>query len=371
MAGEANRDDLVALGKAAFKEGRYEDAVAHLAPAAKANLTDPGALALLGASYSFLGRHAAAIAAFERALELKPDSAQGHHNLSVAFEQAERPDEAIVHYRRAAELDPDHAASAKALRRLAPEPATPPAAPEAPPAPEPAPKPRPMRRRIWPRRLALGALGLLVVAAAGGAGAGIGWKLSNAARQRRVEERAEQCRRNLEVLAQALLDYAHAHDNTLPDADDWISAAGYLGASRQQDSPIRCPSGPESGPSYAMNPVLSGKRLDEFGSPAETILLYEVHKGRPVRRHRGTAFYAFADGHIDRLPEAPDHLWRIKRPGGIWPVDPGRLPPPPPPPEETEGEAEAVEEGAAPPEEAGLAAPDDEDSPPEAPLGEP
>jgi prepilin-type processing-associated H-X9-DG protein len=343
MAENPHRDDLVALGKAAFKEGRYEEAVAHLAPAAEADLTDPGVLALLGAAYSFLGRHAAGIAAFERALELQPDNAQAHYNLAVAFEQAGRADDAAVHYRKATELDPNHAASAKALRRLAP------AAPAPQVAAEAAPKPAPARarRRAWPRRAAAIVLAGLAVIAAGGAGAGIGWTLSASARQRRAEERAEKCRRNLEGLVQALLAYAHASDDTLPDAADWISATSYLPPGWQQDSPLHCPSDSGSGTSYAMNPALSGKRLNEIGSPDQTILLYEVRRGRPVRRHRGAAFYAFADGHVDRFAEAPDHLWRLKRPAGIWPVDPGRLPPPPPPPEETgpaeEGEAQPGE----------------------------
>jgi len=324
MPEEASRDDLVALGKAAFKEGRYEDAVAHLAPAAKADLTDSGALALLGASYSFLGRHAAAIAAFERALELKPDSPQAHYNLAVAFEQAGRRDDAVVNYRKAAQLDPGHSASAQALRRLAPEPI--PA-----PSPPPAARPAPARRKLWGRRLALGLLGVLVVAAAGGAGVGGVWLLSGPTRERRAEQRAEQCRSNLEVLTRAVLDYARDHDDRLPSAVTWSSSVmTYLGGGSQADV-LRCPADARSRPGYAMNPVLSDMRLEEIGAPQSTILLYEVRRGKPVLRHRGTAFYAFVDGHIERMAEAPDRLWRLKRPADVAPVDPGRRPPPPEP----------------------------------------
>jgi tetratricopeptide (TPR) repeat protein len=326
MAGNAERDALIAKGKAAFRERRFEEAIACLEQAGKFGPADPGTLALLGAAYSMVGRHAAAISTFERAAEVKPDSAQAHHNLAVAFEQAGRPDDAAVHYREAVRLDPNHAASEKALRRLARE------------APPPQPKPA-ARPRGGDHRFALGLLAALIVLVAAGAGVGITWLLAGPTRERAAEERASQCRRNLEVLSQAVLDYARAHDRTLPAATTWSLLLPDV------RSALHCPSDPGSQPSYAMNPVLSDKRLDEIGEPERTILLYEVHQRKPVVRHRKTAFYAFADGHIERLSDAPDHLWRLKRPTILGPVSPGEGAAPAPTPEPQPGAEQPAPSG--------------------------
>ena len=47
------------------------------------------------------GRYDEAIAAFSRAIALKPDYAKAHNNLGIALKDQGRPDEAIAAYNRA------------------------------------------------------------------------------------------------------------------------------------------------------------------------------------------------------------------------------------------------------------------------------
>jgi len=52
-----------------------------------------------------------AVALYERALFLRPDSVDAHNNLGVAFMAQGRIDEAVTHYERAISLDPAHASA--------------------------------------------------------------------------------------------------------------------------------------------------------------------------------------------------------------------------------------------------------------------
>jgi protein O-GlcNAc transferase len=54
------------------------------------------------------GRVDEAMAAYRRALELKPDYAEAHNNLGNALKERGQLDEAIAAYRRALELKPDY-----------------------------------------------------------------------------------------------------------------------------------------------------------------------------------------------------------------------------------------------------------------------
>ena len=45
----------------------------------------------------------------QRAVQLKPDFAEAHNNLGVAFKNQRKLDEAVACYRRALELKPDYA----------------------------------------------------------------------------------------------------------------------------------------------------------------------------------------------------------------------------------------------------------------------
>ncbi len=61
----------------------------------------------LGAIYLGQGKTDAAIARFQRALEILPDHPNAHGNLANAFLHQGRLDDALTHFRRAAELEPD------------------------------------------------------------------------------------------------------------------------------------------------------------------------------------------------------------------------------------------------------------------------
>jgi superkiller protein 3 len=69
----------------------------------------------LGNALADKGAGDAAIAQFQRALEIKPDSAGIHYNLGVVLSQQGKTDEAIAQYRKAVELDADHAAAQNSL----------------------------------------------------------------------------------------------------------------------------------------------------------------------------------------------------------------------------------------------------------------
>ena len=116
----------------------------------------------------------------------------------------------------------------------------------------------------------------------------------------RVKSRQIQCRTNLKQLSQALLSYADAHKNHLPDAAHWREAIRpYLKPGER----LVCPDA-KIGDGYAMEPRLSSADLEALDRPAETVLLYETdapeQKPRaPVteRRH-GAPNVAFMDGRV-------------------------------------------------------------------------
>jgi tetratricopeptide (TPR) repeat protein len=63
----------------------------------------------LGTVLGQKGRVDEAITQFQRALQIKPDSAKIHYNLGVALSQKGRMDEAITHYQKALEIKPQFA----------------------------------------------------------------------------------------------------------------------------------------------------------------------------------------------------------------------------------------------------------------------
>jgi predicted O-linked N-acetylglucosamine transferase (SPINDLY family) len=69
----------------------------------------------LGVALSDQGKLAEAVACYRRALELKPDFAEAYNNLGGAFKEQGKLDEAAACYRRALELKPDYTASLGSL----------------------------------------------------------------------------------------------------------------------------------------------------------------------------------------------------------------------------------------------------------------
>lgn len=111
---------------------------------------------------------------------------------------------------------------------------------------------------------------------------------------------------NLKQLARLILQYAHDHDETLPDADKWVDEImPYV----KSQAFFRDPSAPEQEWSYAFNRALSGVRRGDIKGPAATVLVFESTAGVknaadtgdsvPVPgRYDGGTDYAFADGHV-------------------------------------------------------------------------
>lgn len=109
-----NSSESLNRGLAAFKAGDYAVAVNELENATRADHKDFQAFLYLGAAYSSQGRLNAAIGAFRRASEIRPDDARVHYNLGQAYEAAGVPREALHSYEQALKFNPYHALAQKA-----------------------------------------------------------------------------------------------------------------------------------------------------------------------------------------------------------------------------------------------------------------
>jgi arylsulfatase A-like enzyme/Flp pilus assembly protein TadD len=76
----------------------------------------------LGVAFAEQGRYEEALAAFEEAVRVEPDSAMAHFNIGYTLLQMGREREAIAPLRRALEIDPDHARARRELDRLSSSP---------------------------------------------------------------------------------------------------------------------------------------------------------------------------------------------------------------------------------------------------------
>ncbi len=65
-----------------------------------------------------IGQREEAIEHFQQALRIRPDYAEAHYNLGLAFTQLGRIDQAIAHYQQALRINPDYAQAQTALARL-------------------------------------------------------------------------------------------------------------------------------------------------------------------------------------------------------------------------------------------------------------
>ena len=63
----------------------------------------------LGVAYGNLGRHSEALEAFKQAMRIKPDDADAHYNLGLAYDHLGRWNEAVEAYKQAIRIKPDRA----------------------------------------------------------------------------------------------------------------------------------------------------------------------------------------------------------------------------------------------------------------------
>lgn len=131
---------------------------------------------------------------------------------------------------------------------------------------------------------------------------------------------------NLKQIALAIVKYANAHNNRLPDADRWVDEvssswkdpkADPAEQERQFQSLFHDPSAPpEQAWSYAFNRDLSGRSLTSVLNPAGTVLVFESTAGVKNAadggvsvphpgRHNGGTHFAFADGHVQWFADSP------------------------------------------------------------------
>jgi len=96
------------LGTSLLNQGNLNEAIQHFERALQLKPDSADAFNNLGGALSKQGKLDEAIQYYERALQLKPDDAEAHNNLGVALADQGKPNEAIQHYERALQLDPDY-----------------------------------------------------------------------------------------------------------------------------------------------------------------------------------------------------------------------------------------------------------------------
>ena len=94
------------------KAGNYDQAISLLSDATTADPSKDLLWAYLGDAYVGAKKYSDAIAAFQKAIALKPDSALYHNALANALNKGGQPDKAIAEYMQVAQMDPTNAATA-------------------------------------------------------------------------------------------------------------------------------------------------------------------------------------------------------------------------------------------------------------------
>ena len=124
---------------------------------------------------------------------------------------------------------------------------------------------------------------------------------------------------NLRQIGLAMIMYAQAHGDHLPDADHWADAllAGWAAYDKSfpAERLFRDRSAPESQQwNYAFNLTLSGVKMADIRNPGATVLVFESTAGVKNAadtgqslphpgRHAGGDYYVFADGHAKWFPD--------------------------------------------------------------------
>lgn len=132
------------------------------------------------------------------------------------------------------------------------------------------------------------------------------------------------CLSNLKQLGLAAMMYAQDHDETLPDADEWMDQ---IEPYHKNEELLKCPAAPDLEYGYAMNANLSGLKLAEVKSPADTVLLFDSTLGTrnakctgvsipDPARHQGGNNFVFADGHASTESGTPNFDYTAEVPTG-------------------------------------------------------
>lgn len=89
-----------------------------------------------------------------------------------------------------------------------------------------------------------------------------------------TKNKNEACQSNLQTLNTALQNFARAHQNQWPNAQQWATIID-----EQNAKTLHCPADPNHrhASSYAMNADLSGKKLSDIKDPRDLILVYETN----------------------------------------------------------------------------------------------
>ncbi len=98
-------DSLYLMGRIALQAGQNDHAAQWLARAS-ASASNADYASSLGVALQRLGRREGALQAFERAIELKPDSVQNWKNLANLLFELQSTNEALLAYRKVLSLDP-------------------------------------------------------------------------------------------------------------------------------------------------------------------------------------------------------------------------------------------------------------------------
>lgn len=98
-------NELIAL----YTQGNFQEALVQGKSLAHQFPNSPFPPNILGAVNAGLGRMEQAVASYTKALQIKPDSAEVHHNLGIALTSLGKPEEAAASYNKALQTKPDFA----------------------------------------------------------------------------------------------------------------------------------------------------------------------------------------------------------------------------------------------------------------------
>jgi len=120
------------------------------------------------------------------------------------------------------------------------------------------------------------------------------------------------CVSNVKQICLGIVQYVQDNDQRFPDADKWVDEVYPYIKSMQvfQDPQDK----PDSKWSYAYNRALSGKKMTDIASPADTVLIFDSNletknasdKGESIPkpgRHQGKTVIGFTDGHVSQVDD--------------------------------------------------------------------